>query len=104
MLGIRTVASFNAEVRFYEDYAQQVDELAAKSTPRSISGGAIGGGAMGGTFLIFGVQLWYGLWLADNGHLVPLEFQYDASGCVVNDPYEFMDLIMVPIMAMMMVM
>merc|ERR1719155_42665 len=38
VLGIRTVASFNAEQQFYQDYAGQVDEIRVKGVPRSVRG------------------------------------------------------------------
>ena len=59
---------------------------------------------MGGIFGIFGLQLYYGLWLAANGHLFSLELKRDSSGCIQYDPFLFMDKIMVPIMAVFMVM
>ena len=64
----------------------------------------LNGVAMGGIFGIFGVQLYYGLWLAANGHLFSLELKRDSSGCIQYDPFLFMDKIMVPIMAVFMVM
>jgi len=104
VMSIRTVASFNAEVQFSDEYNNQVDIISAKGAPRAVSGGTISGIAMGGMYVIFGIQLWYGLWLADEGHLVSTDLVRGSDGCVTNNPYAFFDLIMVPIMAMMMVM
>ena len=73
-----------------------MEDIAAKGQPRAIRGGLLNGVAMGGIFVIFGVQLWYGLWLAANGHLFSLELERDSSGCIQYDPFLFMDKIMVP--------
>ena len=81
-----------------------MEDIAAKGQPRAIKGGMLNGVAMGGIFIIFGVQLYYGLWLAANGHLFSLELERDSSGCIQYDPFLFMDKIMVPIMAIFMVM
>ena len=81
-----------------------MEDIATKGQPRAIRGGLLNGVAMGGIFGIFGVQLYYGLWLAANGHLFSLELERDSSGCITYDPFLFMDKIMVPIMAIFMVM
>ena len=47
----------------------QVGVIAKKRVPRAVTGGMINGVAMGGIFIIFGLQLWYGLWLASEGYL-----------------------------------
>jgi len=101
VLGIRTVASFTAEIKFYGDYCAQVDELFNKGKLRSITGAAVNGVAMGGTYIIFGFQLWYGFYLADVGAIGG-----GASGedCNSENFGVVMDKIMVPLMAMMMVM
>ena len=50
VLGIRTVASFNAEIKFYEDYCQTMDAMLAKGKKRAAYGGSIAGLAFGSIF------------------------------------------------------
>ena len=104
VLSIRTVASFNAEQQFYDDYAAQVDAIFKKGVPRALTGGSVNGLAMGLMYVIFGVQIYYGFWLMHGGHLIETSIVRDASGCVTTDLTGFFDKVMVPIMAMMMVM
>ena len=104
VLSIRTVASFNAEQQFYDEYATQVDAVTKKSTKAAFKGGGLNGLAMGLMYPIFGVQIYYGFWLMDGGYLLETEIVRDASGCVTTDLNAFFDKVMVPIMAMMMVM
>ena len=100
VLSIRTVASFNAEQRFYDEYEAQVDAITKKGVPRAFTGGVVNGLAMGLMYLIFGVQIYYGFWLMDGGHLLETAIVRDASGCVTTDLTGFFDKVMVPIMAM----
>jgi len=97
VLGIRTVASFNAEVKFYEDYCKQMDKLLAVGKRKAVQAGV-------GLFLAFaivysmmGAQIFYGLWLASVGALGAAEAGCDSSSMLI------MDKIMVPIIATMMV-
>ena len=60
VLGIRTVASFNAELQFYEDYEAQVDIITSKGVPRAFTGGFVNGIGMGVMYVIFGIQIYYG--------------------------------------------
>ena len=59
-------------MQLYADSSTQVEAIAAKGQPRAVRGGMLNGVAMGGIFIIFGVQLYYGLWLAANGRLFSL--------------------------------
>ena len=43
VLGIRTVASFNAEVKFYDDYCETMDAMLVKGKKRSFYGGCLAG-------------------------------------------------------------
>jgi len=104
VLSIRTVASFNAEQQFFDDYSAQVDAIFKKGVPRALTGGSANGVAMGLMYVIFGVQIYYGFWLMEGGHLLETSVVRDASGCVTTDLTGFFDKVMVPIMAMMMVM
>ena len=45
-----------------------------------------------------GVQIYYGFWLMDGGHLIETSVVRDASGCVTTDLTGFFDKVMVPIM------
>ncbi|EOD31964.1 putative ABC transporter [Emiliania huxleyi CCMP1516] len=95
VLGIRTVASFNAEVKFYEDYCKQMDKLLAVGKRKAVQAGV-------GLFLAFaivwpmvGAQIFYGLWLASVGALGAAEAGCDSSSMLTK--------ILVPIFATMMV-
>ncbi|EOD24007.1 hypothetical protein EMIHUDRAFT_427164 [Emiliania huxleyi CCMP1516] len=95
VLGIRTVASFNAEVKFYEDYCKQMDKLLAVGKRKAVQAGV-------GLFLAFaivysmmGAQIFYGLWLASVGALGAAEAGCDRSSSMRR----IMDKIMVPIIA-----
>jgi len=46
----------------------------------------------------FGVQIYYGFWLMEGGHLLETSVVRDASGCVTTDLTGFFDKVMVPIM------
>ena len=98
VLGIRTVASFNAEIKFYSDYCTQMDEMLNAGKKRALYGGSTSGLAFGTIFLIFGVQLYYGMWLASVGALFQFELTVDATGCIETDVTVYMDKIMVPMM------
>ena len=49
------------------------------------------GVAMGLMYMIFGIQMYYGYWLMDGGHLLNMDIVRDSSGCVQNDLGQFMD-------------
>jgi ATP-binding cassette subfamily B (MDR/TAP) protein 1 len=76
--GIRTVASFNAEVKFYNDYCETMDQMLAKGKRRSFYGGAIAGLAFGSIFINFGLEIFYGLYLASIGALFSFELEVGA--------------------------
>ena len=44
------------------------------------------------------MQIYYGFWLMDGGHLIETSVVRDASGCVTTDLTGFFDKVMVPIM------
>lgn len=81
VLGIRTVASFNAEVKFYNDYCETMDAMLAKGKRRSFYGGSIAGLAFGLIFVIFGLEIFYGLYLASVGALFSFELEVCARRC-----------------------
>ena len=103
VLGIRTVASFNAEIKFYQDYCNTMDSMLASGKRRAIWGGIVAGLAFGSIFIIFGLEIFYGMYLASVGALFSFQLAEDPTGCKKDNLADYMDKIMVPIMAMMMV-
>jgi len=83
--GIRTVASFNAEQRFFASYCTMADELCEQGTRKGLVGGAMGGAGMGVTFVCFGAVLLYAGWLITEGVVPMVELSYGADGCAETD-------------------
>ena len=83
--GIRTVASFNAEQRFFATYCQMVDELRDESVTKGARAGAMGGAGMGVTYVCFGAVLLYAGWLVVSGVVPEVDVGYDSDGCAVVD-------------------
>lgn len=67
--GIRTVASFNAEHRFYTDYCARVDEMAAQGRRRAFKVGLAKGIGKGSVFYCIAAIQIYGAWLVSEGVL-----------------------------------
>ena len=65
VLGIRTVASFGAEQRFYEDYCKQVDAMLQRGKSSAIKTGLMGGFTMGLMFSLFGFVFWFAFKVAE---------------------------------------
>jgi len=75
--GIRTVASFNAEHRFYEDYCKRVDDMYKMGAAAAWRGGFFKGISKGIIFYCMACLQLYGAWLASEGELA-LEEDEDA--------------------------
>jgi len=67
VMGIRTVASYNLEQRFYEDFAKSTGTVATYAKQDAIKGGLAIGFVQFVMFGSFGVIFYYSIWLANNG-------------------------------------
>jgi len=82
--GIRTVASFNAEQRFYESFATVVDEMRAKGIKKGLLKGLVHGLGQGVIYPMFGAVLLYGGYLIVNGYVPAATITY-VGGCADLD-------------------
>ncbi|KAL1496847.1 hypothetical protein AB1Y20_014433 [Prymnesium parvum] len=101
--GIRTVASFNAEVRFFNDFSLKADSARDLAIGSTFMGGITTGLAFGLIYVIMGVQLLYGLWLASVGAFGGHDPLAIVDGC--RDPVpNYIDGVLIPMVSLQMVM
>ncbi|KAL1522400.1 hypothetical protein AB1Y20_017390 [Prymnesium parvum] len=98
--GIRTVASFNAELRFFDDYSTKVLGIRDEAVGRTLKAGITTGLAFALIYVIMGVQLLYGLWLASVGVFGGGDPTAIINGCRDSAP-DYIDGVLIPIMVMM---
>ena len=67
VMGIRTVAAFNLEQRFYEEFAGTTGRIASLQKGDALKGGFFMGLSDFVMMLAMGVVFWYSVWLANQG-------------------------------------
>jgi len=97
VLGIRTVASFNAEHKFYADYCASVDRMRNSAFKKAVATGAAMGVGMGAMMFVFAGMYYYGGYLVSVGQtdfqamLIPMFMMMGAVITILGATMGFKD-------------
>mmetsp|Transcript_19773 Transcript_19773/g.54253 ORF Transcript_19773/g.54253 Transcript_19773/m.54253 type:complete len:662 (+) Transcript_19773:33-2018(+) len=104
VLGIRTVASFTAEHKFYEDYCRVVTAASMKARRRNLPVAFLTGFAKGAVTMLFGAIFEFGMWRINSqtDDSIGSAANTTAASCVSSFSFSAADGLFIPLMVMFM--